>query len=65
MNLGLTHEQTKKQKHTSHRCLFLAAAAGLHFDFFDLELMSWSQCNAPHTSAKHWLSFCIRKNHLI
>lgn len=48
-----------KQKHTSQRCLFLAAAAGLHFDFFEPEFISWSQCSAPHTSAKHRLSFWI------
>lgn len=52
-------------KHTSHRCLFLAAAAGLHFDFFEPEFTSWSQCSAPHTSAKHWLSFWIQHSYLI
>jgi len=52
-------------KHTSHRCLFLEAAEGLHFDFFEPELISWSQCSAPHTSAKHWLSFWIQHNYLI
>jgi len=30
----------KPKAHTSHICLFLAAAAGLHFDFFDPELIS-------------------------
>jgi len=54
-----------RPKHTSHRCLFLEAAAGLHFDFFEPEFNSWSQCSAPHTSAKQWLSFWIQHSYLI